>query len=59
MAVISIISIFGIILVITGMYFSVCEAKLADPETYYLRLTPKLILGVLFAFIVFGWGFVK
>ena len=29
-----------------GMYFAVREAKLANPETYYLRLAPKLILRV-------------
>lgn len=42
-----------------GMYFSIREAKLANPETYCLRLTPKLILGVFFAFIVFGWGYMR
>ena len=54
-----IISIFGMILVITGMYFGVREAKLANPETYYLRLAPKLILGVFFVFIIFGWGYMR
>lgn len=55
----AIISIVGMILVITGMYFSVREAKLANPETYYLRLAPKLILGVFFVFIIFGWGYMR
>jgi len=55
----TIISILGMILVITGMYFAVREAKLANPETYYLRLAPKLILGVFFAFIIFGWGYMR
>jgi hypothetical protein len=41
-----------------GMYFAVREAKLANPETYYLRLSPKLILGVFFVFIIFGWGYI-
>jgi uncharacterized membrane protein YdbT with pleckstrin-like domain len=54
-----IISLLGMILVIAGMYFSVREAKLANPEAYYLRLTPKLILGVFFAFIIFGWGYMR
>ena len=55
----TIISILGMILVITGMYFSVREAKLANPETHYVRLAPKLILGVFFAFIIFGWGYIR
>ena len=54
----AIISIVGMILVITGMYFAVREAKLANPETYYLRFSPKLILGVFFVFIIFGWGYI-
>ena len=54
----TIISLFGMLLVIAGMYFAVRESKLANPETYYLRLSPKLILGVFFASIVFGWGYI-
>jgi hypothetical protein len=54
----TIISVFGVMLVITGMYFSVREAKLANPEAFYLRLAPELLLGVFFAFIIFGWGYI-
>ncbi len=54
----NIISIFGIMLVVTGMYFAAREAKLANPETFYLRLAPELILGVFFMFIIFGWGYI-
>lgn len=55
----AIISILGMILVIAGMYFSVREAKMANPETYYSRLAPKLMLCVFFAFIAFGWGYIS
>jgi len=54
----TIISILGMILVITGMYFSVREARLANPETYYLQLAPKVMLGVFFVLIIFGWGYI-
>ncbi|MBI2470910.1 MAG: hypothetical protein HYV59_06660 [Planctomycetes bacterium] len=54
----TITAIVGMLLVITGVYFSVREAKLANPETYHQRLAPKIALAILFAFIVFGWGYI-
>lgn len=54
----TVISTLGMLLVITGMYFSVREAKLANPQTYHLRLVPKIALGILFVFIISGWGFI-
>lgn len=53
-----VVSIIGMVLVVMGIYFSVREARLANPESYHRRLTPKFVLAVLFAFIIFGWGFV-
>ena len=53
-----VVSLVGMVLVVTGIYFSIREARLANPETYHLRLAPKLVLAVLFAFIIFGWGFI-
>lgn len=54
-----VVSLVGMVLVVTGIYFSIHEARLANPETYHLRLAPKLVLAVLFAFIIFGWGYIK
>ena len=53
----SVVSLMGIVLVVTGIYFSIREARLANPETYHQRLAPIFVLAVLFAFIIFGWGF--
>lgn len=53
-----VVSLVGMVLVVTGIYFSIREARLANPETYHLRLAPKLVLAVLFAFIIFGWGYI-
>jgi hypothetical protein len=54
-----VVSIMGMLLVITGIYFSAREARLANPETYRGRLVPKFVLGILFVFIIFGWGYIK
>lgn len=52
-----VVSIVGMVLITTGIYFAIYQARLANPETYHLRLVPKLVLGFLFAFIIFGWGY--
>lgn len=56
---ISVVSLMGMALVAASMYFSLRESRLANPETYHQRLAPKLALAILFACIVFGWGYIK
>ncbi len=51
----SVVSLVGMSLVVTGIYFSIREARFANPETFYQRLAPKFVLAVLFACIIFGW----
>ncbi|GAB61882.1 MAG: hypothetical protein DWB56_08250 [Candidatus Jettenia sp.] len=51
------VSVIGIVLIITGVYFSIREAYLANPETYHQRLVSKCALASLFIFLVTGWGF--
>lgn len=55
---ISVVSLMGMVLVVAGIYFAVREAQFANPETYHKRLAPKFALAILFAFIIFGWGFI-
>lgn len=51
------VSVIGMMLIITGTYFSIREARLANPETYRRRLVPKFMISILFIFIIAGWGF--
>ena len=53
----SIVSAMAVVLVLTGAYFALREARLANPETYR-HFRPALIaLAACFIFIVFGWGY--
>ncbi len=52
-----VVSAMAIVLVLTGAYFALREARLANPETHG-RYRPALIaLAACFVFIVFGWGY--
>jgi len=52
-----VVSAMAIVLVLTGAYFALREARLANPETHR-RYRPALIaLAACFVFIVFGWGY--
>lgn len=56
---ISVISLMGMALVAAGMYFSLRESRLANPETCHQRLASEFTIAILFAGIVFGWGLHK
>jgi uncharacterized membrane protein len=55
----SVVSLIGMVLVITGIYISIRESRFADPVTFHQRLAPAFVLANFFAFIIFGWGYSK
>lgn len=51
------VSVIGMALLVTALFFAIREARLAHPAAGHARLVPKLALAAGFLFIVFGWGF--
>lgn len=51
------VSVIGMMLIIAATYFSMREAHFANPETHRRRLVPKIVVSILFIFIIAGWGF--
>jgi hypothetical protein len=50
------LSVLAMLLVATGIFFALREARLADPVKYRARLLPILMLGGFYFLLVFGWG---
>ncbi len=52
-----VVSAMAIVLVLTGTYFALREARLANPETYKRYHLALIALAACFVYIVFGWGY--
>jgi hypothetical protein len=55
----SIVSLLGVLLVITAGYFALRELRLAQPEVGRRMTAPVWVTACCFGLIVFGWGFLQ
>ena len=49
----------SVVLILVMAYFSLRESRLADRSTHGSRIVPILLVGLTYAFLAFGWGFLS